>query len=413
MRVRAYLRCAVLVGILSGCAVDREAATAPAAVQAPAQSRVPSLNSYFTHVSVGPSAACAIRRDGTVQCWGQTGAVPFPTVWYREISVGTGVCAIRVGSSGAVDCWGVPGLTPPSPNTGFRRISAASTYACGVKSDRTLHCWGSTIPAGMPTGSSYEDVDVSYLFACALRSDGGLECWGDNTHGQATPPTPNTGFVQVSTGLYHACAVRATGRVACWGENSGGRGSPPNRNFGFVQVSAGANHNWAKRNDATIFCWGDNAFGQIIPTNPNSGFFDLDAGGLVTCAIRLFGDLDCWGESGYQVDDPSPTFFKWTGFLSPIVNPPSVNHAAAGSIVVLPFKLGSDEGLDIFTTGFPRVAVCGGGGGTQPATGQLAYDAAKNTYFYLWQTDAAWAGSCRRYTLGLRDGTHHSALVQF
>jgi Regulator of chromosome condensation (RCC1) repeat len=200
--------------------------------------------------------------------------------------------------------------------------------------------------------------------------------------------------------------------VSCWGENSGGRGGPPNRNFGFVRVSAGANHNCAKRNDASIFCWGDNAFGQLIPTNPNSGFFDLDAGDLVTCAVRLFGDLDCWGESGYQVDDPSPTFFKWTGFLSPILNPPAVNSAPAGTIVVLPFKLGSDEGLDIFSSGFPTVKVCGGGG-AQPASGQLVYDAATNTYFYLWQTEAAWAGSCRRITLGLRDGTHHTALVQF
>jgi hypothetical protein len=34
-------------------------------------------------------------------------------------------------------------------------------------------------------------------------------------------------------------------------------------------------------------------------------------------------------------------------------------------------------------------------------------------YKYVWKTKPRWAGTCREFTLGLIDGTEHSALFDF
>jgi hypothetical protein len=44
---------------------------------------------------------------------------------------------------------------------------------------------------------------------------------------------------------------------------------------------------------------------------------------------------------------------------------------------------------------------------------RLSYDADTGTYTYVWNTDKAWAGQCRRLTLRFADGIEHSALFRF
>ena len=46
-------------------------------------------------------------------------------------------------------------------------------------------------------------------------------------------------------------------------------------------------------------------------------------------------------------------------------------------------------------------------------TSTLQYDAATQTYTYVWKTDKAWAGTCRLLLIRLADGTEHSARFQF
>ena len=42
-----------------------------------------------------------------------------------------------------------------------------------------------------------------------------------------------------------------------------------------------------------------------------------------------------------------------------------------------------------------------------------AETATANQYRYVWKTDKSWAGACRKFSLGLTDGTTHVALFQF
>ena len=43
----------------------------------------------------------------------------------------------------------------------------------------------------------------------------------------------------------------------------------------------------------------------------------------------------------------------------------------------------------------------------------LSYQAKKNQYTYIWQTDKSWVGTCRQFILTLNDGTQHVAAFQF
>jgi hypothetical protein len=85
----------------------------------------------------------------------------------------------------------------------------------------------------------------------------------------------------------------------------------------------------------------------------------------------------------------------------------------AGRMLPIRFSLDGDEGLAIFAAGFPKVQPCGGGATTPAAGTGPTYDASTNTYQWNWNTDKAWAGTCRTLLIGLKDGTTHSVSVTF
>jgi hypothetical protein len=43
----------------------------------------------------------------------------------------------------------------------------------------------------------------------------------------------------------------------------------------------------------------------------------------------------------------------------------------------------------------------------------LTYDAATDTYTYVWKTQKSWAGTCRDFVLTLSDGSVHTASFEF
>src|SRR5918992_1608523 len=118
-----------------------------------------------------------------------------------------------------------------------------------------------------------------------------------------------------------------------------------------------------------------------------------------------------------QVDPAGPRY-AFEGFLAPVDNQPTVNTAKAGRAIPVKFRLGGDHGLDVLDDGYPLVRSldCDSGATlaaietTVTAGGSsLQYDALTDTYTYVWKTDQAWAGSCRRLVVGLDDGSRHEA----
>ncbi len=120
--------------------------------------------------------------------------------------------------------------------------------------------------------------------------------------------------------------------------------------------------------------------------------------------------------SPFAVGQPG---WRFRGFLQPVDNGGTLNAMKAGAAVPIKFGVGGNRGLDILAAGAPSSSVIACPGGTAPdeveqtvaaGSSSLSYAAGSDTYTYVWKTQKAWAGTCRQFTLGLNDGTTHTAL---
>jgi uncharacterized repeat protein (TIGR02059 family) len=112
---------------------------------------------------------------------------------------------------------------------------------------------------------------------------------------------------------------------------------------------------------------------------------------------------------------------RFDGFRAPVDRAPTRNAMKAGTAVPLKFSLGGDRSLAIFATGSPssQMVTCDtstpidGIEQTVTAGGSsLTYDAASDTYTYIWKTQKEWTG-CRKLTLTFVDGSAQEAIFQF
>jgi hypothetical protein len=116
-------------------------------------------------------------------------------------------------------------------------------------------------------------------------------------------------------------------------------------------------------------------------------------------------------------------FWSFTGFFDPVENAPVVNQMKAGRAVPVKFSLGGDRGLEIFASGYPQVVStsCSSNAPLDVVdetlaadASKLTYDAATGQYSYVWKTDKAWSGSCRKLVLKFTDGSPaHTLLFSF
>jgi DNA-binding beta-propeller fold protein YncE len=156
-------------------------------------------------------------------------------------------------------------------------------------------------------------------------------------------------------------------------------------------------------------CEGDVASGEPLHTS-TPGAFDF------TVVARDGAGHETTVTHSYTVDAPPEPGFG--GFVGPIHDGSVVS---AGSIVPIAFSLGGFHGLDVLAGGSPasvRVDCddpgqrLGDEAPAAPADG-LLFDAATGAYTFAWQTDRAWAGTCRAFTVTLADGSVHQLAVRF
>lgn len=110
--------------------------------------------------------------------------------------------------------------------------------------------------------------------------------------------------------------------------------------------------------------------------------------------------------------------FDFAGFAAPLTNFPAQNDFKAGDGVPLRFSLAGYHGMDVIADWAPISAELpceetpAVDSGTQ-VSGRLSYHAVHDRYTYLWQTEKAWAGTCRQLIMVLADGTRRRANVRF
>ena len=304
---------------------------------APAPPQVDVGPDGYTSIDVG--AACGLRGDGTIHCWGS--GVP-PDGTFTTLS---GNCGIRF--EGDVACWWRDRQmqTPVGP---FVAISEGGD-ACGIRPEGRVECWR-THPFAWwddlrPPGGVFTAVSVGGRHACGLRIDGTVDCWGSNDvrvfsgsevhasehfSGQARPPSGM--FSVIAAGYEHTCGIHSGGTVACWGDDYYGQSSPPAG--AFSALSAGRDFTCGLRPGGAAECWGGqtpiDSWPEFIPPThpqhdppppPAGAFTSISAGGGSACGLRPDGTMVCWraedpaaspyGPVRFNFDAKEDSFSRW------------------------------------------------------------------------------------------------------
>jgi hypothetical protein len=143
--------------------------------------------------------------------------------------------------------------------------------------------------------------------------------------------------------------------------------------------------------------------------------------GIGTFTATCSGAVDVAGNAGASAVITYYVIYNFTGFFSPVDNPPIINTVRAGSAIPVKFSLGGNFGLNILDTDSPstRTMSCNSSFVSDDieltvtaGSSSLSYDAATGQYIYVWKTEKSWSG-CRQLVVRLNDGTVHYALFNF
>jgi hypothetical protein len=157
------------------------------------------------------------------------------------------------------------------------------------------------------------------------------------------------------------------------------------------------------------------AASPIITTSKASGsVFPL---GVTVVDATATDDANNRATCGFRVD----VHYNFSGFFPPIATMPTVNEVNAGRAIPIKFSLSGNKGLNILAPGYPasRPIICSANlpiskvVETTTSEGGLSYDAASDTYTYVWKTDKSWEGTCRQLIVKLNDGIERVAFFTF
>ncbi len=112
--------------------------------------------------------------------------------------------------------------------------------------------------------------------------------------------------------------------------------------------------------------------------------------------------------------------YLFSGFFSPVNNPPTLNSVNAGRAIPVKFSLSGNKGLNIFAPGNPYT-VSFNCNTNDPGVdvietltaGGSSLSFGGNQYNYTWKTEGSWAGTCRQLVVTLNDGSVHVANFKF
>lgn len=272
----------------------------------------------FVQISAGETAACGVRSEGSVICWGAADIGPFEETGSDFVQVTAAEshsCARRRG--GGVKCWGSRvffGQTEP-PDTLFKDISCGDTHCCGVDTEDEIRCWGSDteeyeVNGQRTTFAAYvEQSAANQIFVkiasgrthtCGLKSDDTVECWGldvdaeecEDVEGDCVMTGPLAlHYSTLSGGRGKTCGITTEGQLRCWGNPGRIINEAPDGEF--VDVGVGVFHGCAIKADNRLICWGENS--DDVRSPPQGQFRQVTSGADYSCGLDLEDQLHCWG----------------------------------------------------------------------------------------------------------------------
>ena len=148
------------------------------------------LLSGIIQVSSGASHTCALKSNGTVNCWGDG----------LHGQLGDGTNADKNYPVGVISG---PGSTDPLSD--IIQVSSGSYHTCALKSNGTVNCWGFG-----GNGRLGDSTNANRNYPVGVISGQG--------HSSLL-----SGIVQIALGGYHTCALKSDGTVSCWGYGPDGQ----------------------------------------------------------------------------------------------------------------------------------------------------------------------------------------------
>ena len=139
-------------------------------------------------------------QAGEVRCWGanNNGQSDVPEDLGLVIGIDAGSAhTIALKRDGSVICWG------------------AGTVSTGS----APHFGQSIVPTGL---GSVKQVAAAGYHSKALRANGTLVCWGSDDYGESTIPAGVSLVRSIAAGFAHSVVLLADGTVRCWGRNNSG-----------------------------------------------------------------------------------------------------------------------------------------------------------------------------------------------
>ena len=266
-------------------------------------------------ISSGEYDTCALRKDGTIVCWGAISDKWEPPQDETFIDILVGwfeLCALR--RDGSSICWDVsnnvgqvtsheelyPSAHPDFVlfvNRRFTTVGIGEAGKCTIRGeDGAAICWGNdeTLPVSAPAGERFTAIRSGGLYACAFDREGSPICWDYDLN---SPPSDEL-FAAFSRGPGSACAIRLNdGSPICWGLIA--ERAPPPEGETFTAISVGDGYACALREDGSPMCWGPynyDAPGERASPPADERFSAISSGRYHACGIRQNdGSPVCWG----------------------------------------------------------------------------------------------------------------------
>jgi alpha-tubulin suppressor-like RCC1 family protein len=269
----------------------------------------------------------AIKKDGTVVHWGNSGMSLFPPPPPSNLTGVVSVtraryCYVALRDDGTLTSWECGDETQKAAIANQSGLISISENL-GLKKDGTVVTWNIDADLQSPFIRNLSDVIAisnHWENYAVLKKDGTVVAWRVPTRyqpdeGKVFPITVVENLADItaiSAGYNHTLAIKRDGTVISWTNDS-------LRALNLTEISAisaGAQTDYALKKDGTIISWGDNDNGQLFTPEYDTNMKSISSGAGPNIILKNDGTIATWGYIEYMHGQEPAGIRNVTGILA-------------------------------------------------------------------------------------------------